>query len=167
VRVNRSWLWSIRGVQSILFIRSSAQFSVLITCLDLFRFPHCFAEILWSWFWFASLTRSWIVLFVRFDLDSGSTSFVLFVNMNRRYATQSRRRSRSRYRDPWMGYSWRLKLSSLFKQKDQGEDLDSRRKKIFFPKVICHNPLVWSVEILLEVSKSLIIFSSWVLNPHR
>jgi len=75
-----SWLWSIQGVQLLLFDRSSLESSALITCLDLFQCPnpYWFAKILWSWLWIISLSRYWIVLFVGVDLDSGSTSFVLF-----------------------------------------------------------------------------------------
>jgi len=83
----------------------SSEPSAFVTCLDLSWFPHWFATILVTWVWFVYVTRCWVFLYLGAHLYWTSEVLSCFVDMNRHYATQSRGRSRSRYREPWMGRS--------------------------------------------------------------
>jgi len=88
---------------------------------DLFLWLNVKLFFLWGWI----LTQARLLLFC-------------IVDMNHHYAPQSRGRSRSRYRVPWMGCSLRLKLIALFQKTDQGGDGlgDSQRKWIFVRKSV-------------------------------
>jgi len=67
-----------------------------------------------------------------------------FVDINCHYATQSRGRSWSRYCDPWMGCSLRLKLITLdFRQRTR-EKMGKLGGNHNSSESLCHKPLIWS-----------------------
>jgi len=146
------------------FDRSSPEHAAFVTCLDLFRFPHSFDKTLCSRVWFISLTRCWFVLSKQVDLDS--TSFVLvFVDMNHHYAKQSRGRSQSRYRDPWMGYRLLSKLIALdFRKRTREKTGTLGGNDVFFRKSLSQT---FSL-IRLDFSDSpRFLFFNVVSSPHN
>jgi len=145
VSVTLSWLWSIRGVQSLLFDTRVREIKNEISIRQIFsrtrRFCHMSRSLsgsllvrlsVFSLIWQDTLFLGLIYFFDQMLVCSfwGGGSwldffFLVFVDMNRHHATQFRGRSRSRYRDPWMGYNLRSKLIALDFRKRTREKMES------------------------------------------
>jgi len=106
------------------FDRYSPEHAIFVTCLNLFWFSHWFDNILTL---FLGLIYFFDQMLVCSAWGGGSwlNFFFLVVVVNCHYATQSRRRSRSRYRDPWMGSSLRPKLIALDFRKRSREKTET------------------------------------------
>ena len=144
--VTRSWLRSIRGVQSLLFDTRVREIKNEVSIRQIFSRTRHFCHMSISFGCLTGLTRYFVL---GFDLflwpDVGlfflrrwiltRLFFLVFVDMNRHYVTESRGRSQSRYRDPWMGYSLLPKLIALdFKKKTREKMETLGRNDIFFRK---------------------------------
>jgi hypothetical protein len=123
--MTRSWLWNFRGGQLLLFDKRVREIKNEVSIRHIFSrtlyFCHMSRSISVS-----SLVRqdtlflSLIDFFDHMLMCSFLRRWILtrlllcgFVDINRHYATQSRGRSRSRCRDPWVGCSLRPKLIAL------------------------------------------------------
>jgi len=120
-----SWLWNFRGGQLLSFDKKVREIKNKVFIRHIFSrtFHFCHMSRFIS---VSSLVRqdtlflSLIDLFDHMLMCSFLRRWILtrlllcsFVDINRHYATQSRGRSRSRCRDPWVGCSLRPKLIAL------------------------------------------------------
>jgi len=146
--MTRSWLWNFRGGQLLkLFDKRVRVIKNEVSIRRIFSRTLYFCHMSWS-ISVSSLVRqdtlflSLIDFFDHMLMCSFLRRWILtrlllcgFVDINRNYATQSRGRSRSRCRDPWVGCSLRPKLIALdFRKKTMKKIVNLGGNHICFRK---------------------------------